>query len=351
MISIEHHNSTSSAAVNIKVHDICTLKGFYREILDVLLSYANNYTEIFPSREKIAYQVGCSLHHVDKVISKLIDLGAIKKINRGYLNTNKYIIADIFYFAEIREQLAKFYSSFKVWGMASLMRATALFRKNESLLNGILFIRFKLLTFEREWSCHDDIDLINKNKNLPKRGNASDMENNESQFALSINNVMQKVKTCEATNTNQVHKPYKNEIIECKNYQLTDIINNTNTHTLFNTDKDADYPFGRKTYNNRKSYYNGQNTGQGQRMGNRNQEQYEYDMKRVTTPKQDSYYSKSPLFNQPTSKEMKSKEYTQEQVKANQESLKKIEEAKQKPAFFSFAMDILKIIKEKEARE
>jgi DNA-binding transcriptional regulator YhcF (GntR family) len=164
MISIEHHNIISSSSVNINVHEIHCLKGFYKKTLDLLLSFSNNYFEIFPSRETIALKVGCTPHHIDKILTRLENIGVIEIINRGYRVTNSYKISDIFFLPEIREQLAKFFSSLTTWGMSSLMRAAALYRKSESLLNGILFNNLKLPVYQREWSAMDDISLVNQSR-------------------------------------------------------------------------------------------------------------------------------------------------------------------------------------------
>lgn len=163
-MSIGHHNTTSGASVNINMHKLHSLNGFAKKILNLLLSFSNNYFEVFPSRETIAIKVGCTTHHVDKILTKLEDIGVIEVINRGYKVTNSYKISDIFFLPEIREQLAKFFSSLTTWGMNSLMRAAALFRKNESLLNGILFNYIKLPVYQREWSAMDDISLINQSR-------------------------------------------------------------------------------------------------------------------------------------------------------------------------------------------
>jgi hypothetical protein len=152
------------------------------EVFDLIVSYSNNYMDVYPSRKTIALQVRCDISYVDKVIAKLVEIGAIIKINRGKGKhiTNLYRINPIFYIAEIRDQLRYLIRNFCKWGMASLMRAKEVLSKKESLLictyNYINAFSKKI----REWSSKDDIEFLQQRekersepKNVLKRINDS----------------------------------------------------------------------------------------------------------------------------------------------------------------------------------
>lgn len=175
------YNSTNSASVNenpalitLKLDAVFNLKQLSLKLFKLLVELSNVYIEVCPSREWLAFQLRCTVHHVDKLIKYLISIGAIIKIKRDYLVTNLYKLNDIFYIAEIREQMAEFIDGFAVWGMASLMRAKAIFRKNESLLSMYLN-KFKYICLYNINKLSDRASEISTsllNKYFTKKGNS-----------------------------------------------------------------------------------------------------------------------------------------------------------------------------------
>ena len=195
------HHTTPLSPVKLNLQDLLDFKGISSKIFNFIVGYSNNYIDVYISNETIAEQIGCDKRHVIRVTNKLVEIGALIKVKRwdGKIQlTNLLKLNPIFYLAEIRDKLAAFFSNFKKWGMASLMRANKIFKKNVTLLNMYLFRKDSLSNNRREYSALDDIEFLSKRENKvliqennpptshnkPKRAINSLQEKNKTQYPL-----------------------------------------------------------------------------------------------------------------------------------------------------------------------
>jgi predicted transcriptional regulator len=162
---LKYQYNTAVSAVNLNIHDLFNSSRIIQAIFDLLSSMSNHYQEIYISHDGIASKIHCSRRQVIRAIKYLVNAGAISKKKNGFQESNNYFLNPIFYDPEMRAQLANFFKSFARWGMNSLMRAAATFKKNVTLLYMNIINNLNLPVYEREWGYEHDIIQAKKNKN------------------------------------------------------------------------------------------------------------------------------------------------------------------------------------------
>lgn len=152
----------------VDIDAVENFKGCAAAVFNLLVSYANNNFNIYPTRQKIAIQTGYNKNHIDKVLSILEETGAIQKKNRGYKRSNMYILNPLFFNPEIRYQLGRLFSSFRRWGMASLFKAQSWIKKKCVPINMYLYINNSLSIEKDTWSAMDDLRILQQGERNPK---------------------------------------------------------------------------------------------------------------------------------------------------------------------------------------
>jgi predicted transcriptional regulator len=152
-------------AIKLNIHEVFSLSGTPLEVLNVILEYDNNFSEIYVSEETISKKIKRSVRQVIRAIQKLVSLGAITvRKNSGWNPTNNYKVNKLFYIPEIRSSLSKIYSSLVQWGINSYRRAERYLKKNVTLYicsyNLINAFSEKI----REWTAKDDIEFLQQRK-------------------------------------------------------------------------------------------------------------------------------------------------------------------------------------------
>lgn len=157
--------------IKLNIHEVFSLKGVPREVLNILLECDNNFSEIYITEEAIAKRIKRSVRQVIRAIQKLVSLGAITvRKNSGWNPNNNYKVNYLFHVSQIRSSLSKMFSSLIQWGINSFRRAEQLLKKNVTLYicsyNLINAFSEKI----REWTAKDDIEFLQQRKlerNLP----------------------------------------------------------------------------------------------------------------------------------------------------------------------------------------
>jgi hypothetical protein len=148
------------------------------------------------------------------------------------------------------------------------------------IFTGTASLFTSLFNFNLSYNNEDSNSSFEKLEFLPERGNVKEIGAILGQFTPS-----------KPTRTLSIpRKPYKNESL----YSNINSYNSLNTHVLFNRVDDADQPFG-------------------------NKKQRDFDMTHKTVPFKQSYVGTSPLFNQPTVKDIKPKEYSEVDIFENKQ--------------------------------
>ena len=113
MISIEHHNSTSGASVNVKFTP-CAL-----EIGNILIWFQNNCPATFVSLEWLSEKTQYSARHIRRAINEeLAPAGIVSvKVRRKERKTNLFKVSELFFLPEIRVKFAHIFSNLRTLGM------------------------------------------------------------------------------------------------------------------------------------------------------------------------------------------------------------------------------------------
>ncbi len=157
-------------------------------VFNYLINKFNQYENVYVSISTIAHETGYSSRHVIRALKELIKSRLISRSKNGYKESNNYFLNSIFYIPEIREQLRYLITNFATWGMASLMRASSLFRKNVTLLECI--INYK--NINEQWSALNDIEYLKNHKGELQNQEQSASAPNSEQFCNK--NTLQMVK-------------------------------------------------------------------------------------------------------------------------------------------------------------